>query len=399
MFPISESMQSEVGYVRSIKESFQDPLDKLSTWQFNDIENPYDTYICSFNGVECWNSSEGRIPQQLVTLVRMTTFTVANNLLSGPVPAFAFSMFPRDIYANNGGLCGYPLDPCESGGRDPFISMMEKFASRMSFSELSEATDSFSENNIIAIGETGITYRGTLSNGWSLAIKNLFNIPHLQHEFQFEITMLGTFRHKNLIQVIGFCHEFNGRFIIYKLMPNGNLHDCLFSSNINMEWPLRVKIAVGIANGIAWLHQNRVVHRGISAKCVQLDENYDPKISEFGKATTPNGTLNGEFSVPGSYVEDIYGFGMVLLALVMGKKHEEFISSFESIDYGDMFGLISELQATGDCEDEMCHFLRIAKNCVECDSGSCPSMVEVYQMLIDTTRYDCDTENEIQFAK
>ncbi|KAG8387883.1 hypothetical protein BUALT_Bualt02G0067800 [Buddleja alternifolia] len=120
MFP----MQSDVDCVRSMKESLQDPLDKLTTWQFNDIraETQYDNYICSFNGVECWNSSEGRIPQQLVTLVRMTTFTVANNLLSGPVPAFAFSMFPRDIYANNGGLCGYPLDPCESGGRDPFVS-------------------------------------------------------------------------------------------------------------------------------------------------------------------------------------------------------------------------------------------------------------------------------------
>ncbi|KAG8371647.1 hypothetical protein BUALT_Bualt13G0109900 [Buddleja alternifolia] len=361
-------------------------------------------------------------------------------------------MFPPEIYANNRRLCGYP---CESGERDAFvdgfivgwavffalflvvrwfiplhkftikfirrraiitspriqslpstnttdntmISMLEKFASRMSFSELSEATDSFSENNIIAIGETGITYKGTLSNGWSLAIKNLFNAPHIQHEFQSEITMLGTFRHKNLMRVIGFCDEFNGRFIIYKLMPNGNLHDYLLSSNINMEWPLRVNIAVGIANGIAWLHQNRVVHRGISSKCVQLDENYDPKISEFGKATTSNGTLNGDFSVPGSYVEDIYGFGMVLLELVMGKKHEEFISSFESIDYGDMFGLISELQATEDYEDEICHFLNIAKKCVECDSGSCPSMVEVSQMLIGTTtRYDYDTENEIQFA-
>ncbi|KAG8387887.1 hypothetical protein BUALT_Bualt02G0068200 [Buddleja alternifolia] len=463
---------------------------------------------CSYLNVLKLNDNllTGRIPQQLVTLRSLNSITVANNLLFRPVPAFPKSlMFPPEIYANNRGLCGYPLDPCESGGeRDAFvsglivgwaaffalslvvgwfipvdkfitkfirrqgitiprlqspldkfkfkfirrrgiaiprrqslpstyridilrelyykiipqtgklisdnvcpqISMLEKFATRMSFFELSEATDNFSENNVIAIGETGTTYKGTLTNDRCLAIKRLFNSPHLEHNFQSEITTLGRFRHKTVVPLIGFCHEFD-RLIIYKFMPNGSLHDCLFSSNIIMEWPLRVRIAVGIAKGIVWLHENRVVHRGISSKCVLLDENFDPKISDFGKSTTPdrtylswNGTLNGKFSVPSCYEEDVYGFGMVLLELVTGKKHEEFISSFESMDGGDMFELISELQATREHNDEMCHFLRIAGNCIECDPGNWPSMVEVYRMLIGTTttRDDSDTNNEIQFA-
>ncbi|KAG8387886.1 hypothetical protein BUALT_Bualt02G0068100 [Buddleja alternifolia] len=542
MFPMSESVQSDIDCLRSIKESLQDPLDKLSTWQFNDIraQTFYYNYTCSFNGVECWNNDEnriisiqlsdmgligefpqgiancsslqgldlsnnhlygsipshisdmmpfvisldlssnnfsgqipvgiadfsylnvlklnnnffsGQIPQQLVYLQRLTSFRVANNLLSGPVPAFPNSLtFPPEIYANNTGLCGYPLDPCESGGeseRDAFvsgllvgwavffalslvvgwfipldkltinfikrrwvmmtprlqsllsshrtdntmISMLERFATRMSFSELSEATDNFSENNVIAIGETGTTYKGTLTNDRCLAIKRLFHSTNLEHQFQSEIETLGRFRHKTLVQLIGFCHEFTDRFIIYKFMPNGSLHHCLFSSNINMEWPLRMRIAVGIAKGIAWLHQNRIVHRGISSKCVLLDENFDPKISEFGKATI---SLNGEFSLPSCYEEDIYAFGMVLLELITGKKHEEFINSSEG---GDMFELISKLQATGEYDDGMCCFLRIAGKCVECDPGNWPSMVQVYQMLIGTTRReDSDTKNEIQFA-
>lgn len=274
----------------------------------------------------------------------------------------------------------------------------------MSLVELRQATGNFSENNVVAVAEMGITYKAMLSNGWRLAVKRLSSSPFSEHEFLSEITTIGRLRHRNVVPLFGFCQESNDRFLIYKFMPNGTLHDCLFSSGGEakvMEWPLRVKIAVGVARGIAWLHANGIVHRGISSKCIMLDEDFNPRISDFGKATTLNHTNSSwerEVSVLGCYEEDVHSFGKVLLELMVGTRYNEIIRCFD-MD-GDMLVQIwVVLKEAGLDDDEMmCCLLRVAAKCLECDPCSWPSMEEVCQMLIAQTTDDSATSSTDDIA-
>ncbi|XP_020552508.1 probably inactive leucine-rich repeat receptor-like protein kinase At5g48380 isoform X6 [Sesamum indicum] len=434
IFPMVYCQQTEIDCLRSIKESLEDPLDKLSAWEFNVIS--------------------GEIPPGIADCSYLNVLQLNSNLLTGVIPA---------VLGGLKRLCGEPLDPCTAhdshktlfmsgfvvgwpvlfalflviglftsfeklvikfirrkGMKSPrlesnpsskrtestMISMLEKFATRMSVLELCKATDGFSQNNVIAIDEVGTTYKAMLSNGWCLAIKRLISAPHIGQEFQTEILTLGRLRHKNLVPLVGFCYELNERFLVYKFMPNGSLHDCFFSAPGEakiMEWPVRVRIAVGIAKGLAWLHQNRVVHRGISSKCILLDENFNPRISDFGKAMILEDTclsrepLSRELPGLGSYKRDVHCFGMVLFELIMAIKYSEIFSSSDvNVHMSEHIShLLSEPQLLGisvQCMveqgfyDQISHYLRIAGKCLDYDQGNRPDMQEVYQMLSGISR-------------
>lgn len=258
----------------------------------------------------------------------------------------------------------------------------------MSLVELRQATGNFSESNVIALAEMGVTYKATLSNGWQLAVKRLGSAPQSEHQFLTEITTIGRLRHQNLILLLGFCQESQDRFLIYKLMPNGTLHDRLFSSAGEAdEWSvtMRVKIAVGIARGIAWLHANGIVHRGITSKCIMLDEDFNPRISDFGKAINSSNwevRSDGDCSVLGCYEEDVHGYGKVVVELMTGTRYSEIVRSFD-MD-GDMLEQISVVvgrDGDGVMSDEMCCLMRVAAKCLECDPCSWPTMEEVCTML------------------
>ncbi|KAL1545130.1 putative inactive leucine-rich repeat receptor-like protein kinase [Salvia divinorum] len=274
--------------------------------------------------------------------------------------------------------------------QDPMISRLEKLTTRMSLLEVRQATGNFSQSNVIATAEVGITYKATLSNGWPLAVKRFASTLEAEHEFLNEITTIGRLRHHNLVPLMGFCQQSKDRFLIYNLMPNGRLHDHLFSTAEAREWSL-AKVAVGIARGIAWLHAHGIVHRGITSKCIMLDEDFNPRISGFGKATLLNRpTISWEVSISscrdrsvglGCYQEDVYGFGKVLLELMTGMRYEEIVKSFD-MD-GDMLDQISLLinRGIGVMSDEMCCLTRVAAKCLECDPSSWPTMDEVCTML------------------
>lgn len=434
----------------------------LSNCKFS-AEIPADIANCRYLRVLKLNNNflTGRIPASLASLRHLKSFTVANNLLEGAVPRFRAAYFPPESYAYNAGLCGDPLGRCGQSKQNVFrhgflagwcvsfvlflffrwfrpltkyvieflkrkpmptspllnqiiedtmISRLEKFAVRMKLVELRHATGNFSENNVVAVAEMGITYKATLSNGWCLAVKRLSSSPITEHEFLSEITVIGRLRHRNLVPLFGFCEESNDRFLIHKFMPNGTLHDCLFSRGGEpkvMEWGLRAKIAAGVARGIAWLHANGIVHRGITSKCIMLDEDFNPRISDFGKAATLNHTRSSwerGVSVLGCCEEDVHSFGKVLLELMTGRRYNEIVRSFD-MD-GDMLEQISVVlneAGLGDDDDEMmCCLLRVAAKCLECDPCSWPSMKEVCQMLSAETTEDSaissSDETTIQFV-
>ncbi|KAJ6726805.1 RECEPTOR-LIKE PROTEIN 55 [Salix purpurea] len=188
------------------------------------------------------------------------------------------------------------------------VSMFEKSVSKMRLSDLMKATNDFSNNNIIGAGRTGPMYKAVFSEGRFLMVKRLQDSQHLEKEFVSEMNTLGNVKHRNLVPLLGFCVAKKERFLVYKFMENGTLYDKLHPVEPeirNMDWPLRLKIAIGAARGLAWLHHNcnpRIIHRNISSKCILLDDDFEPKLSDFGLARLMNPIdthlstfVNGEF--------------------------------------------------------------------------------------------------------
>ncbi|KAJ9173945.1 hypothetical protein P3X46_017028 [Hevea brasiliensis] len=292
------------------------------------------------------------------------------------------------------------------------ISSSEKYITRMNFRDLCKATENFNQQNIIGLGQMGTMYKATLPNGWSIAVKRLSNFFDLEEHFdlgeQFmsELKTLGRLRHENLITLLGFCIESNQRLLVYKYISIGNLFDWLHSKEDKkkiLEWPLRVKIAVGLARGMAWLHHGdnfRVAHLNVSAKSILLDQNFEPKLSNFGKAMLINPKENNsswsfsmdiEFWEQCYLKEDVFNFGIVLLELITGKK----ATSLNNSDDGSLDKWVSALFSSSFClydaidnpiigqghDGEIFELLRVAYECIQCVSEQRPSMLDVYKTI------------------
>ncbi|PHT33080.1 hypothetical protein CQW23_29417 [Capsicum baccatum] len=276
------------------------------------------------------------------------------------------------------------------------ILKLEKFVTRMSLKELQNATSDFSEDYLVGIGMLGKVYKAFLPNGWTLAVKKLNDWEDLEDEFVSEITTLGGLRHRNLLPLIGFCAEKQERLLVYKYMPNGSLHDWLHSEEDeakNLDFPLRVKIALGIAKGLAWLHHGyelHVTHGVISTRCILLDQNLEPKISNFWEAkfwSKNDIALSwslfpvAEYSGLGSYKQDIYCFGVVLIEMVTGKEPHELTSSRNLFDHSPCL-LDADIDLLGKGVDDLIlQSLELACECVKFFPNERPTMLEVYDAL------------------
>ena len=126
-------------------------------------------------------------------------------------------------------------------------------ATKISFMKLSRATNNFSANNVIASGKTRIVYKAMLPYSTFMAVKRLHASQHYENQFISELITLASLRHKNLVPLMGFCLDMQERLLVYRYMSNGSLHDWLHvvEDRAKMfEWPIRVKIIVGIARGL-----------------------------------------------------------------------------------------------------------------------------------------------------
>ncbi|XP_060173751.1 probably inactive leucine-rich repeat receptor-like protein kinase At5g48380 [Lycium barbarum] len=276
------------------------------------------------------------------------------------------------------------------------ILKLEKFVTRMSLKELENATSDFSEDYLVGNGMLGKVYKAFLPNGWTLAIKKLNDWENLEDEFVTEITTLGGLRHQNLLPLIGFCAEKQERLLVYKYMHKGSLHEWLHTDEDKakiLDFPLRVKIALRIATGLAWLHHGcelHVTHGSISTRCILLDQNFEPKLSNFWEAKfwSKNDTALSwslfpvaEYSGLGSYKQDIYCFGVVLLELVTGKEPHELTSSRNLFDHSPcLLDADRDLLGKG-VDDLILQFLELACNCVKFFPNERPTLLEVYDTL------------------
>ncbi|XP_076894385.1 probably inactive leucine-rich repeat receptor-like protein kinase At5g48380 [Bidens hawaiensis] len=261
------------------------------------------------------------------------------------------------------------------------------------------ATNDFDTKRVIGYGNMGLMYKAMFPNGLMLAVKRLHMFESFEEEFLLEIKVLGRLRHTNLVLLLCFCFEMEKKFLGYKYMSSGTLHQWLHSKpqveGKKMGWSLRLRIAVGIARGLAWLHHNnvlRVAHLKINSKCILLDDKFEPKISNFGNSNimvNTNVIISSGFtfvdphSSHGSYREDVYSFGILLLELVSGREwpYEETESSVTVTVYGEEFNMIDECLMGQRFQDDIYETLRIAKNCIRPHKDGATSMLEVYQSI------------------
>ncbi|XP_071711067.1 inactive protein kinase SELMODRAFT_444075-like isoform X2 [Rutidosis leptorrhynchoides] len=206
---------------------------------------------------------------------------------------------------------------------------------RFDYNELLEATGSFSDSSFVAEGELWVVYRGVLKDGLVVAIKQLkFCGSHGDVEFCKEVKVLSCAQHKNVVLLVGFCVEGTRRLLVYEYVCNGSLDTHLH------DWPSRLKVAIGTATGLRYLHEDCrvgcIVHRDMRPKNILLTHDYEPLVADFGlvslhtevdacveeRAVGTSGYLAPEYFNGGIITEkvDIYAFGLVLLELITGRR-------------------------------------------------------------------------------
>ncbi|KAI9121098.1 hypothetical protein K1719_008131 [Acacia pycnantha] len=533
----SNESETEIHCLKSIKQSI-DPFNYLSDWDFDKNLKGYN--FCRFSGVQCLGIDErrevsslnlsnmglkgpfprgiencsslqildlslndisgeipeevanlyylvslkldgnqlyGEIPHKIGLLPRIESFNVANNFLSGGVPVFTGSPHVEFSYANNSGLCGDTLEPCEGRsssdrsflysfaiayvcsatsvivsfmyycqpwralkrrkrndvssfrrkrqniqshptqlvellslalqeqGIKELSALLERLIPRINFGELCEATNYFSTDNVLGFGRTGIVYKAKLPNNkyYFMAVKRLYDSQLYKTEFLLETIIPGRHRHHNIVPLVGFCLDKKERVLVYEYMPNGKLQDWLLQSDNNgthhqamvLEWPVRVYIALGLARGLSWLHNNcNIVHLNLSSESVLLSKDFEPKISNFGKAKFINQIIKDDLRMKldkinglaekGSREKDVYGFGVILYELITGKRlNQNTDDSSDNVDRGgcDFYSVIDEFLIGKGFDEKIFGLIEIACDCVKPSLAQRPKMGDVYKRI------------------
>ncbi|CAO2035025.1 unnamed protein product [Urochloa humidicola] len=217
---------------------------------------------------------------------------------------------------------------------------------RFRYGELATATDNFSDDHKLGEGGFGSVYRGFLKDmGLEVAIKKVSKgSKQGRKEYTSEVRIISRLRHRNLVQLIGWCHGSSDLLLlVYELMPNGSLDAHLHSSNddaaLLLPWPRRHEIALGIGSALLYLHQDWeqcVLHRDIKPSNVMLDASFTAKLGDFGLArlvdhgrgshTTvlagTTGYMDPECMITGraSAESDVFSFGVLLLEIACGRR-------------------------------------------------------------------------------
>ncbi|XP_010268650.1 PREDICTED: receptor-like protein kinase HSL1 [Nelumbo nucifera] len=427
------------------------------------------------------NLLTGSIPESICGLLP-NSINFSNNHLSGPVPPSLIKGGLVESLSGNPGLClsvylnssdsKFPLCPQiytrkklnyywvigTSGivvivGTVLFLKrllskerelMEQDELSRLSFSHVQnfhiisfderEIVESLVDKNIVGHGGSGTVYRIELSSGETVAVKKLWSRKTKDptsedqliqdKELKTEVETLGSIRHKNIVKLYCYLSSSNLNLLVYEYMPKGNLWEALHRGRSLLDWPTRHRIALEVAQGLAYLHHDLlppIVHRDIKSTNILLNADYQPKVADFGvaKVLLARGSKDSSTTViAGTYGYmapeyaysskatvkcDVYSFGVVLMELVTGKQPIEaefgenkniiyWVSSKVETKQGAVEVLDKRL--LGLFKEEMIQVLRISIRCT-CKAPSLrPTMNEVVQLLVEAD--PCRSSNKIK---
>ncbi|KAK1256713.1 putative LRR receptor-like serine/threonine-protein kinase [Acorus gramineus] len=281
--------------------------------------------------------------------------------------------------------------------------------------QIKAATKNFDAANKIGEGGFGSVYKGLLSDGTIIAVKQLSpKSKQGTREFVNEIGMISALQHPNLVKLYGCCIEGNQLCLIYEYMENNCLSRALFGftgqNKLKLDWTTRRKICLGIARGLAYLHEEsmlKIVHRDIKASNVLLDKNLNSKISDFGLAklneeenthisTRIAGTIGymaPEYAMRGYLTDkaDVYSFGVVALEIVSGKSNtnyrpkEEFVYlldwAYVLQERGTLLELVDPNLGENYSKEEAVEMLNVALICTNAHPTLRPTMSKVVSLL------------------
>ncbi|XXG70310.1 hypothetical protein AAC387_Pa06g3098 [Persea americana] len=202
-------------------------------------------------------------------------------------------------------------------------------------------TNNFSEK--LGRGSFGLVFKGNLPYSTPIAVKKLEGLAQGEKQFRAEVSTIGAIQHINLIRLRGFCFQGKNKLLVYDYMPNNSLDSQLFHKNAQtIDWKIRYQIALGIARGLAYLHENCrdcIIHYDIKPENLLLDAAFCPKLADFGMAkltgrefsrvlTSMRGTIgylapewiSGVAITPKA---DVYSYGIMLFEIISGKRNAE----------------------------------------------------------------------------
>ncbi|KAL9995715.1 putative protein kinase RLK-Pelle-SD-2b family [Helianthus debilis subsp. tardiflorus] len=316
------------------------------------------------------------------------------------------------LFLSNGVICMGFFRICKKTTKNPYPSSksVDTNLPRFTYQELVEATDGFKDE--LGKGAFGIVYKGVIGET-TVAVKKLDRVlKDGEKEFQTEVNAIAKTHHKNLVQLLGYCDDGDHRLLVYEYMSNGTLAGFLFG-DMRPSWKLRSDVIVGIAKGIAYLHEEcstQVIHCDIKPQNILLDDYYNAKISDFGLAKLlkmdqsrtstgirgTKGYVAPEWfrNTPVTVMVDVYSFGVLLLEMISCRK-SVVINESDSKDVVavltdwawdcyqegklDVF-LENDSEALDDYKRLMT-FVKVGLWCVQENPSMRPTMRKVIQML------------------
>ncbi|KAG8368706.1 hypothetical protein BUALT_Bualt15G0073500 [Buddleja alternifolia] len=441
-------------YLNSLSGPIPDTLGRLQRLRFLRLNN---------------NSLSGQIPSSLTTVFTLQVLDLSNNHLTGRIPVNgSFSLFTPISFANNN-LEPLPVSPppplppttpspsrvgnsatgAIAGGvaagaallfaapaialayyrrkkpqehffdvpaeEDPEVHLGQ--LKRFSLRELQVASDNFSNKNILGRGGFGKVYKGRLADGTLVAVKRLKEERTQGGELQFqtEVEMISMAVHRNLLRLRGFCMTPTERLLVYPYMANGSVASCLRErpeSQPPLDWPIRKRIALGSARGLAYLHDHcdpKIIHRDVKAANILLDEDFEAVVGDFGLAklmdykdthvtTAVRGTIGHiapEYLSTGKSSEktDVFGYGVMLLELITGQRAFDLarLANNDDVMLLDWVkGLLKEkkLEMLVDADlqgnyidEEVEQLIQVALLCTQSSPTERPKMSDVVRML------------------
>ncbi|KAL3515800.1 hypothetical protein ACH5RR_022702 [Cinchona calisaya] len=299
-------------------------------------------------------------------------------------------------------------DPNKNSGGVPQL----KGARNFSFEEVKKYSNNFSETNDIGSGGYGKVYRGTLPTGQLVAIKRAQQ-GSMQGglEFKTEIELLSRVHHKNVVGLVGFCFDQGEEMLVYEYIPNGTLKDSLSGkSGIRLDWMRRLRIALGAARGIQYLHilaDPPIIHRDIKSNNVLLDERLNAKVADFGLSkpmgspdrthvtTQVKGTMgymDPEYYMTNQLTEksDVYSFGVLLLELITARapieKGKYIVREVKQAmdmtkDLYNLHQVIDPVIVSSAAPRSLEKFVDLALRCVEEQGVNRPTMSDVVKEI------------------